>query len=155
MDNRGSLTTLKVWRIVRQAIFAQMEKGKTTPERSKKILKFVKNTIGTVKNIEDLGTYCAMLGEKYPELAITIDQLRLVEDEKLQTVNSLAIDRLMTAGKIDQVENLLEKIYEGKDPENDSETLKKLFPKEYEEAFKEVFGKPDPSQAQAVVSTHS
>jgi len=116
-----------------------LQKGVFKKEFADTVLKFIEKTLNNVESIDDLGVYCAMLGYRFPELKPVIDGLRMNENEKLDMLIPVVVDKILETHGVDVVEDMFHKITDATSVEDKIEIVKTLFPEEYKVVYKETF----------------
>lgn len=134
-----SLTKLKVWQKSKRIILSKTELGSIAPERAEKILSFIKKTLRNIDTIEGLGMYLDMLGKRFPELSLMIEEFKLGEQEKFDVIVGTVLEKLMVEGHFELAEELIDKIKGVDKIDERIATVKNFSPQEFEAVYKEVF----------------
>lgn len=116
-----------------------VQKGVFENEFADTVLKFIEKTLNNVETIDDLGVYCAMLGYRFPELKPVVDGLRMNENEKLDTLIPVVVDKILETHGVEVIEDMFQKITDATSVENKIEIVKKLFPEEYKAVYEKTF----------------
>lgn len=135
----GSITKLGVWQKSKRIVLAKMDSRQIEPEKAEKILGFIKKTLRNVDTIEGLGMYLDMLGKRFPELSLMVDEFKRGEQEKFDEIIGIVLEKLMQGGHFELAEELIVKIKGIDEIDRKIETVKNFNPQEFEAVYKEIF----------------
>jgi hypothetical protein len=135
------LDKLKLYRVMRDSVFHQMDRDDITPERADTILTEIKDSVIAIETPAMAKAYYMKIGEQFPELVGVKHQLQLQEDEKVDRVISLLIEHIFNKGDLELATRLMEEAEEFHEKNQSLQLAEKLeaqYPDTFKRAVEEI-----------------
>lgn len=142
MDNPGinfnPVTKTKLYRVIRNSVFTQMDHNKVIPERADEILANVKKTLGSIKDEKAMQQFIDHLDETFPELQKVKNAFQYETEEKIDKVVVLLMDEFLQKNEYDVATEIMEQIEHSEDHEKTALALKEKYSDDFENALRKV-----------------
>ncbi|PIZ73480.1 hypothetical protein COY07_01895 [Candidatus Peregrinibacteria bacterium CG_4_10_14_0_2_um_filter_43_11] len=143
MQNLGvklnALTKLKLYRVIKDSIFRQMDTDAITPERADEIFGYVKDNIIVIETPEAAKNFYIRVAEKFPdELSGVKQRLELQEQEKIDQLLMTLLNHLLEKNDFDLAERIMQEIEEVQSKQKPLEALERKYPEEFAQSVEEM-----------------